>query len=106
MLEAVPELLRAPGEDPLAAAEDVAELAAEFEIEHEAGNRGYCRALDRPAERLRELLVSHRFGRSGVDGAAHLLVVQRPKQDPDLVLEVDPGEVHLAAGERAADAEL
>ena len=38
--------------------------------------------------------------------AAHLLVVERPEQDPDLVLDVDPGDVLVAAGERAADAEL
>ena len=38
--------------------------------------------------------------------AAHALVVERPEQDPDLVVDVDPGDVLGAARERAADAEL
>ena len=61
---------------------------------------------ERPPQRLREVPVSRRVRRGGVDDAADLLVVERPEQDPDLVVDVDPGDVLLAAGERAADAEL
>jgi hypothetical protein len=75
----------------LAAAEDLAELFAEFEVEDDARDRHHRRAVQGPAQRLREVLVVRRVRGAGVDGAADVLVVEGPEQDPDLVVDVNPG---------------
>ena len=46
------------------------------------------------------------FGRGRVERPRDALVVERPEQQPDLVVAVDPRHVLAPAGERPADAEL
>ncbi len=58
------------------------------------------------AESLAEGLVGHGLGRGAVVGAAPGRVGRRVQVEADEVVDVDPRQVLLAAGDRAADAEL
>ena len=82
------------------------ELSAVHQVQGSPGTGTTAGRPKRLAQRLREHLVGHRIRRGRVDDAADLLVVERPEQDADLVVDVDPGDVLVAAGERAADAQL
>ena len=70
----------------------------------EPGNRHHRGPAQRSAERLREVLVGHRVGRGRVDDAADLSLSSAQSRMPDLVVDVDPGDVLVAAGQRSADA--
>ena len=72
----------------------------------EARDRRHRRPVQRAAERLGERRVGDRLGRAGVDRAGPVVAVERGEVDADEVVGVDPRQVLVAAGDRAADAEL
>jgi hypothetical protein len=62
--------------------------------------------MEGAAQRLGELAVGDRVRGGRVDDAPDAVVVQGPEEEPDHVLEMDPGHELLAAGDWPADAEL
>ena len=62
--------------------------------------------MQRAAERLGEVLVGDRLGRGAVDRRHSSVAVERREVDADEVVDVDPRQVLVAAGDRAADAGL
>jgi hypothetical protein len=72
----------------------------------ELGRGEERRPLQHLAEQFRDRPVSHRVGRGGVDWARDVNRVKSPEDQGDLVIDVDPGHVWIAAGEGASAAEL
>ena len=105
MLERVAMLLRAARHDALALGDDLGHLAVE-DPHGEAGTgakAGRCRA--RPSAFENALLVTG-SGALALTGPVPGVAVERGEVEPDDVVDVDPRQVLLAAGDRAADAEL
>src|SRR4051794_269611 len=106
MAELVAAVERPPRQNPRAAGHSVRELTAAKRRDGELRDRHEGGAVERPAERLGELAVGDGIGSCRVDRPGDLVVVQRPEQEADLVVDVDPGHELLAARDRAADPEL
>ena len=80
-------------------------LVDEGEAQGRARHRKKGRPLERPSEGAGEVGVGHRVGRDRVDGSGDLLAAE-VQQQPDDVVDVDPGHPLLAVPEAAAGAHL